>query len=297
MTHKDTIPVIFNGGSYGTYLEYVLNTWTDQGEQSNQHTLPFTEKNNAHGYIGHHLMDLAGWRKYVAQDTVCKFVRLHPKTQQQESQLDNVVEILNTVNHAVYIKVDADNVLNVLNNYYSKIWDNWEHTQFTQYIDINLIYNNWPVVHDTPLNEIPQWVMREFLSYYLIPAWQDQTTLPDIDHPGLIKITVHELLYNFDAVLHRIFTACELTSRTDLTDIHNTMLSNQKFLGQDHLCTQIIDSFVSNVEFDYSNNLLTLVDEVWLQWRLRDLGWELKCHGLNQFPRSTSKLQNCSFRL
>ena len=258
MTHKDTIPVIFNGGSYGTYLEYVLNTWTDQGEQLNQKTLPFTEKNNAHGYSGHHLMDLAGWRKYVAQDTVYKFVRLHPKTQQQESQLNNVVEILNTVDHAVYIEVDADNVLNVLNNYYSKIWDNWEHTQFTQYIDINLIYNNWPVVHDTPVNDI---------------------------------------LYNFDAVLHRIFTACELTSRADLTDIHNTMLSNQKFLGQDQLCTQIIDSFVSNVEFDYSNNLLTLVDEVWLQWRLRDLGWELKCHGLNQFPRSTSKLQNCSFRL
>jgi len=297
MTHRETVPVIFNGGSYGTYLEYVLNTWTDQGEQLNQETLPFTEKNNAHGYHGHHLMNMAGWRNYVNQTAVYKFVRLHPKTQQHESQLDNVVEILNTVDHAVYIEVDADNVLNVLNNYYSKIWDNWENEQFSQYIDINLIYNNWPVVYDTPLNEIPQWIMREFLSHYLMPAWQDQTTLPDINHPGLIKITVQELLYNFDTALNKIYTGCGLTSMHDCTNIHAVMLANQKFLNQDRLCNQIVQSFINNVEFDYSSKLLTLVDEAWLQWQLRALGWELKCHGLNQFPRSTSKLRNCSFRL
>ena len=297
MTHKDTIPVIFNGGSYGTYLEYMLNTWTDQGEQLNQHTLPFTEKNNAHGYTGHHLMDITGWQNYVAQGIVYKFVRLHPKTQQHEHQLDTVLEILNTVDHAVYIEVDSDNVLNVLNNYYSKIWDNWEGAQFSQYINIDLIYNNWPVVHDTPLNEIPQWVMREFLSHYLMPAWQDQTTSPDINHPGLIKITVQELLYNFDTALNKIYTGCGLTSMHDCTNIHAVMLANQKFLNQDRLCNQIVQSFINNVEFDYSSKLLTLVDEAWLQWQLRVLGWELKCHGLNQFPRSTSRLRNYSFLL
>jgi hypothetical protein len=228
---------------------------------------------------------------------VHKFVRLHPKTQHHEQQLDNVLEILNTVNHAVYIEVDDNNMLNVLNNYYSKIWDDWESEQFSQYIDINLIYNNWPVVYGTPLNKIPQWVMREFLSHYLMPAWQAQTTIPDIAHTGLIKITVQELLYNFDTALNKIYTRCGLTSMHDCTNIHAVMIANQKFLDQDRLCNQIVQSFINNVEFDYSSKLLTLVDESWLQWRLRELGWELKCHGLNQFPRSTSRLRNCSFLL
>lgn len=297
MTHQDTIPIIFNGGSYGTYLEYVLNTWTDQGEQLNQSVLPFTEKNNAHGYHGHHVMNLAGWREYINQTTVHKFVRLHPKTLVSETHHDTVLEILSVAQRAIYIEIDELNTINVLNNYFSKIWNNWHEVQFEQYIDINLIYNNWPVAVGTPIADIPVWILREFLSYYLIPSWRDQTQCPRLDLDRLTLVTVNELLYNFKETIDRICSECGLTCSHDLSSIHTKMLSAQEFLNQGQLCHSIITAFVHGADFDYSNQLLTLVDEIWIQWYLRQLGWEIKCHGLDVFPRTVAQLRNCSFRL
>ena len=40
-------------------------------------------------------------------------------------------------------------------------------------IDVSKIYENWPVPSGTPAAKIPRWIQREFLSFYLMPAWFD----------------------------------------------------------------------------------------------------------------------------
>ena len=287
-----TIPVMFTGGAYGTYIEYLLNTWTSQGEQTNQHVSPFTDKGNAHAYVGHHLVNMAGWREYLNQKDTFRFVRFHPKTNSNENISNNIAEVSAQVNNAILIEVDSASKLLVLNNYYSKIWDNWEEHQFNDSIDISIIYKNWPVKPNTPLKDIPKWILREFFSYYLIPAWEDLIKMPKTIPNNVFVLTVSDILTRFSRYRWpKMLTYCGLTENKDITSIHATMLSTQKYVSHQRACDCIIDSILhDDVTYDYSEFALSFIDEVYLQHMLRGKGIELKCDGLNQFPSSTKKL-------
>jgi len=284
-----TIPVMFTGGAYGTYIEYLLNTWTDQGEQINQSQLPFTNTGSSHAYIGRHLLDMSGWRKYNQQD---KFVRFHPKTHADEDINCNIKEVANSVDQAILINVDPKSKLLVLNNYYSKIWDNWEQHQFNDSIDIDTIYKNWPVAKNTPISDIPKWILREFFSYYLMPAWEKLTTVNDDIPANVFVLNVNDILYNFSAYTWpKLLDECGLSSSKDISEIHANMIANQKYLSHQHECECIVDSILSeDVSYDYSHCELTFIDEVFVQYLLREKGIELKCNNLNQFPTTTKQL-------
>ena len=295
MTHRETIPILFSGGSYGTYLEYLLNTWTDQGSNLDQSTLPFTDQGSAHGYVGQHLINLQGWQQYLSQSKFYKFVRLHPKTLKSENINNNIAEIADSVKHLILITVDPNSELTVLNNYYSKVWTNWIQTQFADFIDPDAIYQHWPVELGTNINEIPKWILREFFSYYLMPAWQDQTRVDQHNLPNnVINVTVNNLLQNFQPTFDQILSQCELVCNTNLDHIHNAMLQGQKFLHNQQHCEDIVNAVKNHSNCEYRSTQLTFVDEVWIQWQLRNLGIELACHDMNQFPRSLSELMACS---
>ena len=71
---------------------------------------------------------------------------------------------------------------------------------------------------------------------------------------------------------------------------HIKMLSLQKWTTQDQLCKKIIDSITSNQLFNWSDQQLPLPSQSWIQWQLRNLGYEIKCHGLDIFPTNTTQL-------
>jgi hypothetical protein len=69
------------------------------------------------------------------------------------------------------------------------------------------------------------------------------------------------------------------------------MLSLQQNIEQDQLCHQIIDATVSNKLFDWSNQVLPLASQSWIQWQLRNQGWGIKCHELDVFPTNSESLE------
>jgi hypothetical protein len=302
MTVKDTIPIIFNGGAYGTYLEYCLDTFTCQGSQTFQ-GLPFnTTTGNSHRYTGNHLLGMDGWQNYITTDAVCKFVRLHPKKYRHESVKDNVLEILSVVDRAILLyPTESTTILN-LNNYYFKIWRSWINHQFGNEIPIDILYHNWPISAGTPIDQIPPWIVREFLSLYLVPAWYSQVDwnlLENFTNEKLLIITIPELLFNdINQTMIQICNFCNLdfTNNTEkLSSIHQTMLSCQTHLYKDELCRKIVKYVFESQNFHYGE--LTMVDEAWIQWQLRELGYELQCDGLNQFPSSTIELASKIYRV
>jgi len=301
MIFRDTVPILFNGGAYGTYLEYLLDTFTIQGTQSFQ-GMPFNNNGNAHQYRGKHLTNIKGWRNYVSNGEFCKFVRFHPKTVKNESLKNNILEVISSVNRAILIYPTADTTILNLNNYFFKIWDSWLQYQFDNEISLDKIYNNWSVAPGTAIDDIPSWIIREFLSLYLVPAWHDQVEwnlLDSFNHAQLLIVPLSSLLFNINPTLDRICNFCQIDLSADsdtINNIHQKMLFYQKNLHKDSLCCKIVQSTIDGKDFDYSDKNLTLIDESWIQWRLRELGYELKCDGLNQFPLSTIKLANKLYR-
>jgi hypothetical protein len=268
---------------------------------------PFIEKTGtSHGFEGIEIADLDKWWEYTKSNPTEQFIRLHPKQRREHSLNDNVQQICDAVNRAVYIYPDPDSMILTLNNWVFKVWDQeelWWDFELSTAIDPTKIYSNWPVDESTPIKDIPIWIKREFLSFYLMPCWVDQLEWDHskvFEHDRCLLIYVNDILYNFTKTILRIQEFCGLEFKKDISDLtayHNKMLELQKYLGHDALCNRVVNSTINHCDYDWSDQSLSLVDEAWIQWRLRELGHELRCDGLDFFPTNSVSLQKLLYSL
>lgn len=299
---KDTIPIVFPVGAYGTYLEWCLTTLTTDNEILS----PFTKVGSSHLYVGRHLINMEGWKRYIADETnLDKFIRLHVKTKKEECTTDNLETILSTVEKMICIYPDKDSVLLNINNWFDKALPSWPASgnrinnafEIDHFVD--KIYKNWPVPRTVPLNEIPIWIQREFLSFYLMPAWYDQIDwyFPDRwSDKKCCLVLINDLLFNFVETMSRIQKFCNLEFKRPITDImpfHDQNLSLQNYLDQDRLCHQIIHATLNDINFSWAR--LPLASESWIQWELRNQNFEIKCQGLDTFPTDSVQLKQLLF--
>jgi hypothetical protein len=291
---------VFAGGSYGTYLEWLLTTLTTD--------CPIVEplrldSGSSHNFRGNHLINMAGWNKYTTNtEQHFQFVRLHPKTEKKESITASLETILSSVDRVIYLYPDSDSILLNINNYYTKIWKNWWTWMFNNEINPDKIYNNWSIDPTTPMDQIPIWIKREFLSYYLLPSWFDQVEWfhpAKWNHNRCYTLLITDLLDNIEQVLEEIKTSTNLTFVKPIKSIlplHKKMLNLQQHRGQDLLCYKIINSIVNDIEFSWDDQLLPLPSQSYIQWRLRELGYEIKCHDLNLFPTNSIHLKSILYQ-
>jgi hypothetical protein len=308
MSIEKTIPIIFNGGAYGTYLEWCLTTLTTNIDI----VLPVTATGSNHRFRGRHLVNIDGWRNYVDTKNPVAFVRLHPKTKKDESITNNLESILSTVDQMIYLYPDQHSILLNINNIFTKISTVWwpdtnitdlkkQQQEYEMFAD--KIYQNWPISRDVLFNDIPQWIKREFLSMYLMPMWLDQVEWCHPErwqHPNCSVVYINNLLDNFKSTIQDIelFLNLKLIKDIDqLIPFHNEMLKHQINYGQDALCNKIINSIIHSIDFTWGDRYLPLPSESWIQWQLRNLGFEIRCDGLNVFPTNSIKLKELLYKI
>jgi len=285
---KDTVVIAFSGGTYGTYLEWCLTTLCSNTNPE----APFTEIGNSHKFTGNHLRHIDGWRRYVNGPAKFNFVRLHPKQKNTDNIAAHIDEISKDTSKIIYLRPDEKTSLLVVNNFFYKIWDSWITHSFDAAIDPNKIYKNWPVSIDVPITEVPRWIMREFLSFYLMPAWLDQVEFHSSASPAALTISVSELLFNFVKTLSAIESSFGLKYQQPISNIlplHEKNLQLQTYLLHDQICNSIINSIISGTDLSWSK--LSLPSEAWVQWELRNHGFEIQCDGLDMFPTNSVHLK------
>lgn len=299
---KSVIPILYHGGTYGTYLHWVLDTLMHNGTIES----PFTELGTSHKFQGIEVADVLTWWDYIDNCTTEQFVRLHPKSLATESLITNLDKILETVEQAVYIAPSESLTVLTLNNCVFKVWgqpDSWWDYETQTTINLDQIYANWPVTPGTPIKDIPIWIKREFMSHYLMHSWQDQIEQDKMQHwhhSSCLTISVNDILFDIVNTIERIQSFCHLKFVRSIQDIipyHAQMIRLQKYLGHDQICDNIVNSVITNLDYDWSSTDLSLVDEVWIQWRLRQLGYEIECHGLDKFPTNSVTLQERTYKL
>jgi hypothetical protein len=294
---SSTVPIAYHGGTYGTYLEWCLTSLAG----ADQLILPFTDLGSSHKFKGNPL-HVDAVSEFLSANQSTKFARFHPKNQQQHSISNRLDQVCDIVQHMIYIYPDRDSVLLTINNYFTKIWNNWWTDLFliTASTDAKKLYQNWPVAADTAIQDIPVWIQREFLSLYFMPAWHDQVEWYHPDHwqnPGCHIITVKDLLNNFEETLQKISLFCNIEyvrPIQDLLPFHEQNLKNQKYLHHDALCADIISAVTNNQNLLWEP--LSLLSEAWIQWQLRNLGYEIQCHGLDKFPTNSVHLHELLYQ-
>ena len=288
------IAIAYNGGAYGTYMHWLLTTLTSH----NAITDPFEPNGSSHGFKGQGFGNI---EQFFVADQLDPIIRVHPKNSQWHSLSENMNKLCDR-RRTIYIYPDENSVVLVVNNWLSKVWSNWWKQQFVTGLDKNLLYQNWPVDAGTDIDQIPLWIQREFLSHYLMPAWFDQVEWfhPDHwQHPNCLIVSVGDLLRNFETTMHTVLDFLKLeTVRTvpELVQFHEKNLSMQKFFGQDCLARCIVDSATEPWDHDWHDIPVPLATQAWIQWQLRNLGWEIRCDGLDIWPGNSVELQKLLYQ-
>jgi hypothetical protein len=287
-----TVGIAYSGGTYGTYLEWCLTTLSSK----NKLPTPFLPNGNSHKFGGNMFSFLFDEPDISNCIENLDFFRFHTKHNKKQSLSHNLTTVCNLTQSLIHLYPDRNSVLLCINNEHSKIFDNWWTAQFEyNFIDPNEVYKNWPIDPDLKINQVPRWIQREFLSFYLMPAWFDRNEWyhPDSwQHDKCIVITVRELLDNFENTLVQLEQFCNLTYKKPVAELlyfHQENLQNQQYLDEDVLCNQIVTSVVDGKDFSWSPR--SLVSESWIQWQLRNLGYEVRCHELDTFPTNSVHLR------
>jgi len=186
-------------------------------------------------------------------------------------------------------------VLNLNNVYYKTFEDFWQYYFESNPDGEQYVLQNWPVPVDTNINDIAVWIKREWLSLWFVPWWLDMLEwyLPDrwkSDHCQLILL--QDLLYNFESTMQKLQKFCNLEFKKNIADLvpmHDTMLSLQQYRFQGRLCHNIVTCTLTNQPLEWGE--LPLLSQSWIQWELRNQGYEIRCFGLDTFPTNSVQLR------
>lgn len=291
--------ILYNAGAYGTYLEWVLNTLTTNVNLVS----PLTDAGSSH-LSGGILLGGVGspqWNQKLNQHKEIKLARAHPKIHAHESIQSNIDFSLKSFDKIIFCYPDQNSVLLNINNAFTKIWDDWIENRLKDSQFAEDLYTNWNIARGTPSKHIPVWIKREILSYNLMPSWQSEVEwfFPDRQkQTNCYFVFINELLYNFKHVIINIQQFCNLDFKKDINQLvlhHDKMLSLQKYLNQDTLCDNIVNSVINSQKFNW--DFLPLASQSWIQWQLRNLGYEIRCDGLDIFPTNSVKLQELIYKV
>ena len=281
--------ILFNAGSYGTFVEWCLNYFTGTAEK-----ISFNSNGNAHNFLGKNLTNFSRCLQYINSSDNFPIVRFHPKITKDEDIIGNLKIVNENFNKVIYLIPTKNSIAWNINNKFEKIWDEgWLKHNEIQFADCLAGWDNENLEHMKP------WELREFLSLYLYPQHLAESELEKIqdvqkEFTKFQFITLDSLRDNFKDTIVSLLEYCELTpTQLDkIEKIYQEWISQQYHCYKDIIINNIIDSVLSDNFYDWLNHNLTLVDEALIQYYLRQHNIEIKCYNLDVFPTNTTILRN-----
>lgn len=140
------------------------------------------------------------------------------------------------------------------------------------------------------------WAKREAISLMFSDLFLSQQTQYSgyINNSSLNSIVVDStaVLGNIVQVLDSVFAKFNLSKITDNDVIlhnHSIYLQLQEYTDHEKQLQNIVVNTIADHAFAIGN--LTIIDEAYVQHLLRESGYELRCHGLDKFPCTTTELR------
>jgi hypothetical protein len=152
-------------------------------------------------------------------------------------------------------------------------------------ISWNPNYQTW---HD-----MSPWEIREWLSLFYSTWTQEWVDSHDQVPDNFLRITNLDILFNTKPTLLKIISFCNLTynPESNIDQFISEWQSKQQYIVDEfNLLNQILDHTLNNTVFEWDD--LNIISESIIQQRLRVLGYEILCDGLNVFPKDSISLYN-----
>jgi hypothetical protein len=147
----------------------------------------------------------------------------------------------------------------------------------------NPTYNHW--------SDMEIWQLREWISLFYVPWVQEWIHSPQQVDQQFLTVKNTDFLSNPVDTIDRIFLHCKLTQKSGLTEFLHQWQHTQKYVVDEfNLLEQIIECSIADQNLSWKPT--NIIAEAIVQQRLRALGYEIRCDGLNTFPTDSKTLYN-----
>lgn len=145
------------------------------------------------------------------------------------------------------------------------------------------------------IDNLELWQFRELMSYALPGQFIDSCddtiySNAQLTYPSIKFIEINKFRDNFKDTLLDILNYLKLPLvRADKIEmVHSLWLAKQHHAFKDFELLNIVNCIQNSIEFDWSDKTITLLDEIFLQYLLRERGIEISCYKLDRFPMTTT---------
>tara|TARA_R110000803_G_scaffold48698_1_gene101231 strand:- start:31 stop:819 length:789 start_codon:yes stop_codon:yes gene_type:complete len=143
----------------------------------------------------------------------------------------------------------------------------------------NQIFENW--------RDTSHWVLREWVSFWII----DQLSAAYVPQPT-VKLTTNDLFDTNKNVFSEIINRIGLTVTTDSATMkvnQQQWIAQQRYHNSQYRCNTWVEDILN--DRNTPTPCQTILDEAYVQHCLREQGYEIRCDGLDNFPKTSSKLK------
>jgi len=285
------INLFYVPGMFGSTLEYVLSNYT-------QEHIPIIAEicrdGSLHSYYKQaHINDTTSLINFVNNKKLYKIST--PFYPLKELHLPEILSKfdLTDADHNILMYADslADAELNLLFQYYKVVVGDVA-PKGLELFSSNNSHNikNWNSNY-TSWNQMQIWEWREWFSLFYVgwvQEWQQSANqVPEY----FLKIKNTDLLFKTEQTLIQIIDFCNLTIKSGLSKFVKEWQHKQQYIVDEYqLLDQIIDSTITQQSLTWQPT--NIVSEAIVQQRLRAVGYEIRCDGLDTFPTDSTTLYN-----
>jgi len=297
---KDYIPIIFQGGTYGSFLLFCIGSINNALGSD-----PFEDSGSSHLFDVNVLdKTIDSFQVKIRNNT--NFLKYHPKCRETDNLISNIEELTDITKKGILVYPSKNHYLLTINNFADKVHSNdlsklHREEQETKETMFANLYDGWNIAKDTSVNSIDRWIMREFFSYNRFKAFDAEHHWYFLDEyknkNEILIITTDELLFDFKNTITKVAEYIgynTINNIDELVKLQKKQLSLQKHLHKDRIVYNIIEGFFNNNNTPIDD--LSVYDEAYIQYKLRLKGYEIKCRDLNVFPRNTKELQKICYQ-
>lgn len=303
---KPQIFIIYSPGLYGSFVSW----WLRYANQDIGTTTPF-DPIHANSHITMvdtsivHLANIDHLKTLLAEDSTKQIYLLHPPKEYNNNERADLNYLIKYVfqksdSKIIFMTARTSSAGWIHANLCTKISNTWIENE----INTNMDIRPWGVSFYA---EATTWQKREIISYYLekdiknrfpdqnISAWVPSTFVEQFPNKCL-TVNIEDLRDSIESTLEKIAEFCQIIpNKENIQKVKQSWLDTQKYTESDLLIKTIIEKTLQDEE--YSWRPLLLVEEAFIQFRLRQQGKKLKCCNLDQLPTTSKELRKLIYTI